>query len=118
MEEIFRMIRERLDDLNLSRPLGGGVVLTGGGALLSGVVELATRVLKLPARVGSPIPSQGLGGLVQEYRSPVYATAIGLVLEGNDRETREGPERAADKPVEKAQSDLFAKIGSWLREFF
>ena len=65
MEEIFKIVKEKLDKLNLSRPLGGGVALTGGGAQLSGVVELANSILKLPARVGSPVPAPGLGGLVE-----------------------------------------------------
>ena len=120
VEEIFKMIKERLDKLSLSRPLGGGVVLTGGGAQLSGAVELANQILKLPARVGSPIPVPGLGGLVQEYRSPSYATAIGLVMEGSDRVIRDNPERGADPhSSEKSQSDLFGKLKAWLwDEFF
>jgi cell division protein FtsA len=111
------MIKERLERLSLSRPLGGGVVLTGGGAQLSGAVELANQILRLPARVGSPIPVPGLGGLVQEYRNPSYATAIGLVMEGNDREIRDNPESDARSP-EKAQSDLFGKLRAWLRDEF
>jgi len=80
MEEIFKMVKQHLDSLNLPRPLGGGVVLTGGGAQLMGAVELANSVLKLPARIGSPIPTQSLGGLVEEYRNPAFASVIGLAL--------------------------------------
>ncbi|MDR2363635.1 MAG: cell division protein FtsA, partial [Spirochaetaceae bacterium] len=83
MEEIFNMVKEKLDKLSLSRPMGGGIVLCGGGAQLLGAAELATHVFKLPVRVGVPLP---VGGLVEEYRSPVYATAVGLVLEGALRE--------------------------------
>jgi cell division protein FtsA len=119
VEEIFKMVKERLDKLNLSRPLGGGVVLTGGGARLAGVVELANSILKLPARVGSPIPSPGLGGLVEEYRSPAYATAIGLVLEGNDREISAGPDRGTEvRQGDKGQTMLFGKLKKWLKEEF
>jgi cell division protein FtsA len=119
MEEIFKMVKERLDKLNLSRPLGGGVVLSGGGAQLSGAVELANGILKLPVRVGSPIPSPGLGGLVEEYRSPAYATAIGLVLEGNDRENRADPERGVEaRQSDKGQTLLFGKLKKWLKDEF
>jgi cell division protein FtsA len=120
MEEIFRMIKEKLDKLNISRPLGGGVVLTGGGAQLSGVVELANSVLKLPARVGSPIPVPGLGGLVEEYRSSEYATAVGLVLEGNSREMKmEGSSGSESRQTDAKSSDIFGKLKSWLtNEFF
>ncbi|GHV94130.1 cell division protein FtsA [Spirochaetia bacterium] len=117
MEEIFKMVKEKLDKLNLSRPLGGGVVLSGGGAQLSGVVELANSILNLPARVGSPIPSPGLGGLVEEYRSPAYATAIGLVLEGNDRSAKLEGERGSEQ-ADKKHADLLGKLKSWLTDEF
>jgi cell division protein FtsA len=117
MEEIFKMVKEKLDKLTLSRPLGGGVVLTGGGAQLPGAAELASHVFKLPVRVGNPLP---LGGLVEEYRSPVYATAVGLVLEGNDREVKTGFERGGDiRPRDKGQANIIEKLSDWLqKEFF
>ena len=120
MEEIFNMVKEKLDSLNLSRPLGGGVVLTGGGARLAGAVELANHILKLPVRLGMPIRFPGLGGLVDEYRSPAYATAIGLVLEGNDRISRSRPERSGEtRQTEKKQPEKLTKLWNWLKnEFF
>jgi cell division protein FtsA len=119
MEEIFKMVREKLDKLNLSRPLGGGVVLTGGGAQLSGVVELAQAILRMPVRVGSPIPSPGLGGLVEEYRSPAYATAIGLVLEGAGRQSHSEPDRGAEpRQSDKGQNFLFGRLRKWLKDEF
>jgi cell division protein FtsA len=120
MEEIFKMVKEKLDKLNLPLPLGGGVVLTGGGALLSGVVELASHVLKLPARVGSPMPVQELGGLVEEYRCPSYATAIGLVLEGAKRANMDVSKRSKDSiHDDKKNSDLIKRFKEWLKgEFF
>jgi cell division protein FtsA len=117
MEEIFRMVKEKLDKLRFSRPLGGGVVLTGGGAQLQGVVDLASSMLELPARIGNPIRGASLGGLVEEYCNPAYATAIGLMLEGGDRESRADPEGAAGSP-EKEQSNLFSKLGRFLRDEF
>jgi cell division protein FtsA len=119
MEEIFTMVKDKLDNLPLTRPLGGGIVLTGGGAQLLGAAELATHVFKMPVRIGIPLPNS-LGGLVEEYRSPVYAAAIGLVLEGNDREYRNVPERGGESyPREKGQVSLFGRLADWLRkEFF
>jgi cell division protein FtsA len=117
MEEIFNMVKEKLDKLALTRPLGGGIVLTGGGAQLPGAAELAFHVFHLPVRVGSPLP---VGGLVDEYRNPVYATAVGLVLEGNERENRMSPERNAEARSrgEKSQTP-FGKLAEWLKkEFF
>jgi cell division protein FtsA len=119
MEEIFKLIKQHLDSLNLPRPLGGGVVLTGGGAQLMGVVELANHILKLPARIGSPIPVEGLGGLVEEYRNPSYAVAVGLALEGDRRSSDDASERGSDsRQGEKKSAALIDKLKSWLREEF
>jgi cell division protein FtsA len=119
MEEIFKMVKQHLDTLNLPRPLGGGVVLTGGGAQLSGVVELAGSILRLPARIGSPIPSEGLGGLVEEYRTPSYACVIGLALEGERRAGLDPAERAGElRQGDKKSSALIDKLKSWLKEEF
>jgi cell division protein FtsA len=115
MEEIFKMIKQHYDALNLPRPLGGGVVLTGGGAQLQGVVELAGNILNLPARIGSPIPSAELGGLVEEYRNPSFATVIGLVLEGASRVQKNSP---IDGKKEKKRADIIEKLKGWLRDEF
>jgi cell division protein FtsA len=119
MEEIFTMVKEKLDMLGLSRPLGGGIVLTGGGAQLPGAVELASWIFGLPARVGLPL---SVGGLVEEYRSPVYATAVGLVLEGDEREGKRGPERTGEvHPREKSPGvgSPFRSLVEWIKkEFF
>jgi cell division protein FtsA len=114
MEEIFKMVKEHLDKLTLARPLGGGVVLTGGGAMLQGAAELAQDIFTLPVRVGLPLR---VDGLTDEFCSPVYASAIGLALEGNDRELR--PLEREMRPRDKGQSDLFGKLRDWLaKEFF
>jgi len=117
MEEIFKLIKQHLDSLNLPRPLGGGVVLTGGGAQLSGVVSLANSILKLPARLGSPIPTQDLDGLAEDYRTPSYATVIGLALEGNRRAGADSGERG-ERHGGKKNEALIGKLISWLKEEF
>ncbi|MCL2441015.1 MAG: cell division protein FtsA [Treponema sp.] len=119
MEEIFKLVKQHIDTINLPRPLGGGVVLTGGGAELAGVVELANKILKLPARLGSPIPSQELGGLVEEYRTPSFATAIGLALEGNRRDGMDVSERKSEiRQGDKKSVALIDKLKYWLKEEF
>jgi cell division protein FtsA len=113
MKEIFELVKKKLERLALNRPLGGGIVLTGGGAQLLGAAELASLVFKLPVRIGTPL---SMGGLVEEYRNPVYATAIGLVLEGFAREGLE-----TEKAVETKEkgSPFFGRITDWFKkEFF
>ena len=115
MEETFKLVKEKHDKLSFSRPLGGGVVLTGGGAQLLGVSELASNVFNLPARVGIPLP---VGGLVEEYRSPAYATAVGLVLEGYERELKKGAGPTGE-PRDKGGPKVWGKLKDWFsKEFF
>jgi len=118
MEELFKMVKQHLDTLNLSRPLGGGVVLTGGGAHLHGVVELANSILKLPARLGTPIPTKDLEGLVEEYRTPAYATVVGLALEGAKRASIDTQGVSGSRQGENKGSALIDKFKAWLKEEF
>ena len=119
MEEIFELVKQKLDCLNLPRPLAGGVVITGGGAALTGAVELAGEILEKPVRLGVPIRFPNLGGLVEEYCTPDYATAIGLVLEGDKRENdslseRESVFRSTQPKIGKKPGRL-RRIWEWVR---
>ena len=115
MEEIFKMVKEKLDKLTLTRPLGGGVVITGGGAQLLGAAELASEIFKLPVRVGAPLP---MGGLVEEYRNPAFATAAGLVLEAFDREGKTQSPGGESRPREQGESFIDKLIDWFRKEFF
>ena len=117
MEETFKLVKEKLDKLSFSRPLGGGVVLTGGGAQLLGATELASQVFNLPVRVGVPLP---VGGLVEDYRSPAFATAVGLVLEGYDRTLKAGIKPGGEIwNGEKETTPFWLKLKKWFeQEFF
>ncbi|MCL2763771.1 MAG: cell division protein FtsA [Treponema sp.] len=119
MEEIFKLVKQHLDTLNLPRPLGGGVVLTGGTAQLAGVVELANSILKLPSRLGSPMPTYELGGLAEDYRNPSYATVVGLALEGLKRTNMDDSERKSElRQGDKKSGAIIDKLKSWLKEEF
>ncbi len=116
MEEIFRLARERVEQMGYWRMIKGGVVLTGGGALMQGAADLAYDVFGVPVRTGAPAT---LGGLVEEYRSPSFSTAVGLVLVGAERmgpEPTEQKSRGADKPKPKGEG-LGKRIRDWFKEF-
>jgi cell division protein FtsA len=115
MEETFKLVKEKLDKLSFSRPLGGGVVITGGGAQLIGAAELAAHVFNLPVRVGNPLP---VGGLVEDYRSPAFATAVGLAMEGYDREQNLGIVTGTEIR-DKGGPKVWDKLRIWIeKEFF
>jgi len=77
MEELFEIIRNRLEEERLLAGLAGGVILTGGGACLNGVRELAQRVFACPAAVGKV---QNMIGLPGTGKSIQFATAAGGLL--------------------------------------
>lgn len=110
MEEILRMARERVEKMGHWRLVKGGVVLTGGGALMPGVAELAEEIFGLHVRVGSPVT---LGGLVDEYRSPVWATGVGLVLLGAEFSRPEPRRESGTK--EKPKGPGLGRFVEWIK---
>lgn len=82
MEEIFTMVYDEVSHRTNLTQLSGNIILTGGGALMSGIVELAESVFNTSSvRLGMP---EKLGGIEEEYRTPDYATGIGLILANKD----------------------------------
>jgi len=79
LNEIFSLVRDTIKKSGFEGQTPAGVVLTGGGALTVGILESCRRVLQLPPRLGIP---SGLSGIVDEVSSPIYSTAVGLVLYG------------------------------------
>jgi len=80
MEQIFTMVKAAIvkNSNEQIKKLSGNIILTGGGAQMDGVVELAQNVFRTSSvRLGVP---ESLGGIEEKYRTPDYATAIGLVL--------------------------------------
>lgn len=112
MAEILGMIREQIERKGYLNILGGGVVVTGGGSLLTGTAELATEIFNLPARTGYPVK---LGGLVEEYYNPIYATGVGLVMVGAARREVDYMDTSSS---EKTFSSVWDRMRNWFKEFF
>jgi cell division protein FtsA len=79
VEEIFAVVRKRIEDTGMLEQLSAGVVLTGGSVLLEGTQELAEEILGMPVRIGFPT---GVRGITQLVHGPQYATGVGLVKYG------------------------------------
>ena len=77
MEEILDKVRTELVKAGHLGMLPAGGVITGGGARLPGAVELAEKILGMPIRLGLP---RDIGGLSDAVASPIYTTAVGLVI--------------------------------------
>src|SRR5579884_1057441 len=112
-EELLTLAKEEIRRAGCAHLLASGVVLTGGSSVLPGMSELAERVFRTPVRPGAPLH---LSGLVDVVASPMYSTAVGLVLHGlkqhGQASVRGGERKLA--PLERVGQRM---IG-WLREFF
>jgi cell division protein FtsA len=108
MEEILTLVDQELLRSGFKNLIGAGVVLTGGTALIEGCQELGEQIFNLPVRIGYP---QNVGGLKDVVNSPMYATAVGLLLYGAEKEGTEHKFRIRDKNV-------FNRILSRMRKWF
>ncbi len=75
--ELFTIIRETLEDLDLLNRLHAGVVLTGGGAAMRDLDALVSRELGMSARTGKPIHVDGLDN---EKFPAAFAAISGALL--------------------------------------
>ncbi|MGE3713050.1 MAG: cell division protein FtsA [Alphaproteobacteria bacterium] len=113
IEEIFEMIRSKIEIAGVSHLAGKRVVLTGGASQLLGVREMASQLLNKQVRLGRP---HALPGLAESVSGPAFATALGMV------------EYVVKKPMEEQMFDLnrrrgnftagFEKVVSWFKENF
>ncbi len=112
MAEIFGMVKDQIEKKGYLKLFGGGVVLTGGGSLLPGTAELASQIFNLPARIGYPVK---MGGMVEEYYNPIFATGVGLVLYGASRNSTEYFDTTSS---EGTFSTVWERMRKWFKEFF
>lgn len=76
VDELFGIIRRRLDRFLNKHDVAAGVVLTGGSAQLRLIEHAATRALGVEARIGE-VPEW----LPERFKAPQYATVVGLLQE-------------------------------------
>ncbi len=115
MEEILALVYQELEHSGLKRQLGAGVVLTGGAALIPGCAELAEEIFQLPTRLGYP---RNVGGLKDVINNPKFATAVGLLFYGAEKENEEAPVRFASAPSSAAESSLFHGVWERMKRWF
>jgi cell division protein FtsA len=76
LEEIFELVKDRLETSGLGRAAGNRVVLTGGASQLGGVRELAAQMLERNVRLGRPAAMIGLPDAATVAN---FATLAGLL---------------------------------------
>jgi len=117
MEEIIEMAHTEIISSGYENRLAGGIVITGGGSQLNSLKHLVEYMTGMDTRIGYPNEHLGKSKL-EVVKSPMYATAVGLVLAGfrsldereeRYREAREGKITVKVKK-QKPATDFFSSI--------
>lgn len=112
-EELFGLLRERMDRNRFAAYAGGRVVLTGGANQIAGTAEFAANMLGRPVRVGRPA---GMSGMPVGLATPPFAVSVGLIqalfVPGACVLAKSSPDRHGE-PM-----GYLGQVGSWLRQSF
>ncbi|HXH02893.1 MAG TPA: cell division protein FtsA [Candidatus Competibacteraceae bacterium] len=109
-EELFSLVQAELQRSGYENLIAAGIVLTGGSAKMEGAVELAEEVFHMPVRLGAP---HSVTGLPEVVNNPVYSTAVGLLLFG-----QENRELKRSQPLLPGKQGLLARMKSWFQGNF
>jgi cell division protein FtsA len=122
LEEIFELVRGKMEKSGFQDVAGRRVVLTGGASQLPGAREMAQRILDKQVRLGRPLrisrASGGNGkaasftGLAESTSGPAFATTAGLLAVALQ------PDLAASQNFSEliAGGNTFSRIGQWLKQ--
>ena len=124
LEEIFELLRTRMERSGFSEVAGRRVVLTGGASQLPGVRELAQRILDKQVRLGRPLrvtrplsPTSKSGGasftgLAEATSGPSFATTAGLLAVAMQ------PELASSGGFGDliGNGNLIGRVGQWMKQ--
>ena len=120
MEEIIEHVHYEIKSSGFEKKLIAGIVLTGGGANLKHLCQLVEFITGMDARVGYPNEHLAKSN-VDEIKSPMYATGIGLVIKGiKNLELQASPKKLQNEveKVENNRKGLLHKILNKGKEFF
>ena len=112
IEQVYLEIKNYGYDEN-KKKLIAGIVLTGGGSQLKHIKQLVEFVTGMDTRIG--YPNEHLASESDdEYSSPVYATAVGLVLKGLSEDADQGvsvmnPEEESPQLMQREEGSVETK---------
>jgi len=104
-DELFTLVQAELRRSGFEDLVAAGIVLTGGTSKMEGVVELAEEIFHMPVSIGKP---QGITGLIDIVKNPIYSTAVGLLLYGSETQTE-----SVSRPSEDGGASLTDKVKKW-----
>ena len=109
LEEIFSILRQKIEESQQINSIPAGIVLTGGGSLTIDSKEICSQIIPLPLRLASP---PQVNGLVDEITNPAHSSTIGLLMyliENTQPKNKKGP-----KTNPLTFNNFFTKIKSFL----
>jgi cell division protein FtsA len=80
VEEIIDHVHYEIKHSGYEKKLIAGIVITGGGSQLKNISQLVEYITGMDTRIG--YPNEHLGKGFDEVKSPMYATGVGLVING------------------------------------
>jgi cell division protein FtsA len=111
MEEIFELIRGKLEAAGVDKIAGRRCVITGGASQMIAVSDLAERMLGKQVRKGKPAP---INGLAESVSGPAFASVIGMLHYVKNRPWEEEILNATNT----RKGWLPERILKWVRENF
>ncbi|MFZ9942132.1 MAG: cell division protein FtsA [Bacteroidia bacterium] len=121
MEEIIECVAYEIKSSGFEKKLIAGIVVTGGGSQLKNIAQLIEFHTGMDTRIG--YPNEHLAKGSDEIKSPMYATAVGLVLKGIAEQEKVRIKQVDTEPTSITETTGVdegknPKPGSWFNLFF
>lgn len=116
MEEIIEHVYYEIKNSGLEKKLIAGIVITGGGSQLKHLPQLFEYMTGMDTRVGYPTEHIAKSN-INDIASPMYATAIGLLIQGVnqlEKSNQETNEKVVKPKIISTFFDKFLKKGTEL----
>lgn len=131
IEEIFELVRAKMDKSGFNDIAGRRVVLTGGASQLPGARELAQRMMDKQVRLGKPlrvarvlrsggrVANASFTGLSDSASGPAFATAAGLLTVAMQPELGSSSVQALSgtaRSLMTSGGSALNRVGLWLKQ--
>jgi cell division protein FtsA len=116
MEEIIENVYYEIRNSGFEKKLIAGIVVTGGGSQLKHITQLFEYITGMDTRIG--YPNEHLGKGIDEVKSPMYATGVGLVMKGMSETEKKAVEslKKPGEPILPLHEE--PRKGNWFKYFF
>ena len=115
LEEIFEMLRHKLETSGTAHLAGRRLVITGGASQLNGVREVAAQWLDRQVRMGAPAH---VNGMPESAHSPGFAVCAGLLHHALKPDRHYDLPKSKAEEVRRAQAGYVRRMGQWIVDSF